>query len=292
MPSVELTPASVPTLSLESPHWVGTAASPLIDLTLCPPGWPPGVRAALTTRAGGVSSAPWHSWNLGNHVGDNPQHVAENRALLSQRLNVRPVYLQQVHGTEVLALNASTPDGLVADACWTSVPGVACTVMVADCLPLLFCSADGQSVAAVHAGWRGLAGAGGVGVLESLSSHWPAAQQPAERASIQVWLGPCIGPQAFEVGPEVRAAFVAGNPAAAKAFVPTSQHAHDGKWWCDLALLARQRLQALGYNQLHGNDGSPNWCTVSQASVFFSHRRDNVRLGGSGRFAACIWRSA
>ena len=272
--------------------WAGTAPEPLIDLTAQLRGWPPAVRAALTTRAGGVSTAPWDQWNLGDHVGDHPTHVAHNRQLLAQRLGARPVFLQQVHGTQVVALSASTADGTVADACWTDAPGVACTVMVADCLPLLLASADGQSVAAAHAGWRGLAGTQGQGVLETLSRDWPAARHAPDRAGIRVWLGPCIGPQAFEVGPEVRAAFVATHPAAAAAFVPTAQHAQDGKWWCNLALLARQRLQALGYTQLHGNDGSPGWCTVTQPSVFFSHRRDSRRLGGSGRLAACIWRPA
>lgn len=283
------TPASAPTLRPEAP-WAGAAPAPLIDLTTLWPDRPAGVQAALTTRAGGVSGAPWDQWNLGDHVGDHPAHVADNRRLLAQRLGARPVYLRQVHGTQVVALTADTPDGSQADACWTSQPGVACTVMVADCLPVLLCSADGQSVAAAHAGWRGLAGADGLGVLEALSREWPAASEPAARAGIRVWLGPCIGPQAFEVGPEVRAAFVAPDPAAEQAFVPTPQHAQDGKWLCHLPLLARQRLQALGYTHIDGNDGSPAWCTVTQASVFFSHRRDSRRFGNSGRFAACIWR--
>ena len=248
--------------------------------------------AVLSTRVGGVSAAPWDAWNLGSHVGDDPVHVADNRRLLAQRLGTRPVYLQQVHGTQVVALHADTPDGTVADACWTDAPGVACTVMVADCLPLLFCTADGRSVAAAHAGWRGLAGSHGVGVLETLSRDWPAAQAAAERASLRVWLGPCIGPQAFEVGPEVREAFLTGHPDAAAAFQPGPRHAQDGKWLCDLPMLARQRLQVLGYTEVWGNDGSPAWCTVTQRSVFFSHRRDSGRLGSSGRFAACIWRRA
>lgn len=246
----------------------------------------------MSTRQGGVSAPPWDSWNLGDHVGDDPRHVAANRRRLLDRLGARPVFLQQVHGTQVLALGPDTPDGQSADACWTDQPGVACTVMVADCLPVLLSSADGRSVAAAHAGWRGLAGSAGQGVLEALCQAWPAARTPAQRAGVQAWLGPCIGPAVFEVGPEVLSAFVQHNPAAVTAFVPSPRVAADGvpRYLCDLALLARQHLQGLGIVHIMGNDGSPGWCTVTQASVFFSHRRDSRRLGSSGRQAACIWR--
>ncbi len=242
------------------------------------PQWPvgEGVQARCSTREGGVSVAPWHSLNLGDHVGDDLVAVAANRARYAQHLGVRPVFLHQVHGVDTLELDATTPDGLQADACHTQARGVACTIMVADCLPVLLADTRGARVAAAHAGWRGLLGQGGHGVLES-------AMQPLDAAHTQAWLGPCIGPSAFEVGEEVRAAYAAHDAACAAFFRPASP----GKWLADLPGLARQRLQALGLapDCIHGNDGSPSWCTVTQPSRFFSHRRDRV----SGRIAASIW---
>ena len=246
------------------------------------PQWPApaNVHAFCTGRAGGVSAAPYDALNLGEHVGDLPQAVAANRAQVQQALGVRPVFLNQVHGTEVLALHADCADGAQADGSWTDAPGLACTVMVADCLPVLLCSLDGERVAALHAGWRGLAGgAGATGVLESfLQSQSALGVAPAQWMA---WLGPCIGPQAFEVGDGVRAAFVDQYSAASQAFKPHGP----GKWLADLALLARQRLQAAGVAQVYGNDGSVPWCTVGNPLRFFSHRRDRV----SGRQAAGIW---
>jgi len=243
------------------------------------PKWPAPatVRAVCTTRAGGRSLPPYDSLNLGDHVGDDPLAVGANRAVLAQALAARPVFLQQVHGHGVVALDAHTPQGTEADACLTRERGVACTVMVADCMPLLFTDGQGSFVAAAHAGWRGLAGAGGVGVLEALQ-----AALGETRGALMAWLGPCIGPQAFEVGPEVRAAFEAHDPQAAACFRAA---ATPGKWLADLPALARQRLAALGITQVYGNDGSNGWCTVAHPSRFFSHRRDRV----SGRLAACIW---
>lgn len=259
------------------------------DLMVAGTHWPAGVRAAFTTRHGGVSAPPFNSWNLGDHVGDAPDAVAENRRRLAERLHARPVFLQQVHGCDVLPVTVDAADQSVADACWTSEPGVACTVMVADCLPLLFSTADGTSVAAVHAGWRGLVGRGGIGVIESLCRDWPGAQSPAQREHVQVWLGPCIGPSAFEVGEDVRSAFVEHDPNAARHF--QAQGSGNGpKYLCNLPALARDRLARLGINAIHGNDGSEPWCTVSNPSLFFSHRRDAARLGSTGRMAACIWR--
>jgi len=243
------------------------------------PKWPAPatVRAICTTRAGGRSLPPYDSLNLGDHVGDDPLAVGANRAVLAQALGARPVFLQQVHGRGVVTLDAHTPQGTQADACLTRERGVACTIMVADCLPLLFTDARGSVVAAAHAGWRGLAGEGGVGVIETLH----AALQVDAR-ELMVWLGPCIGPQAFEVGPEVKAAFEARNPRASACFQPA---AAPGKWLADLSALARLRLMALGITQVYGNDSSPSWCTATHPSRFFSHRRDRV----SGRLAACIW---
>lgn len=248
--------------------------------------WPPipGVQACMSERPGGVSAPPWDALNLGNHVGDDPQAVARNRQLLAQRLGARPVFMEQVHGTAVLALGRDTPDGLQADACWTKEPGVACTVMVADCLPVLLCDEQGQWVAAAHAGWRGLAGVQGQGVLESLWQQLLA--QGADASRTRAWLGPCIGPQAFEVGPEVLEAFAQGGLALAGYFRPQP----GGRFLADLAGLAHWRLQQLGIERAAGNTRQPDWCTVAQPSRFFSHRRDSRVLGSTGRMAACIWR--
>ena len=251
------------------------------------PDWPApsGVRAVFTTRAGGLSAVPYDSLNLGDHVGDLPARVAANRALLRQALGSHAVFLQQVHGSEVLALDAAMEDGLQADACMTKDAGVACTIMVADCLPVLLATEDGAMVAAAHAGWRGLAGGKDAkGVLESVH----AAMNTHARTI--AWLGPCIGPSSFEVGPEVKAAFEAGQPEAASLFAPTGA----GKYLADLPGLARLRLKALGITNVYGNDGSDAWCTVRNPSKFFSHRRDagpaGNGFGTTGRMAACIWR--
>ncbi len=251
------------------------------------PDWPAplSVRALCTTRAGGVSVGPYSSLNLGTHVGDQAAHVARNRAILQQTLAARPVFLNQVHGTAVLELHADTPDGAQADGAFTTDRGLACTMMVADCLPILLCDALGTRVAAVHAGWRGLAGEGGIGVVEQAFRRFrPAALVDTNQGASELiaWLGPCIGPDAFEVGPEVLAAFTASLPQARNCFRPRP----GGKWLADLSALARQRLQAAGVSRVFGNDGSPPWCTVGNPLRFFSHRRDR---GVSGRFAASIW---
>jgi len=246
------------------------------------PDWPApaGVRALCTTRAGGVSVPPFDGFNLGDHVRDRPDAVAANRAALAGlTAPARPVFLQQVHGTQVCRLGAATPDGAVADAALVTGPGLAATIMVADCLPVLFAHGSGRAAAAAHAGWRGLAG----GVLEATVAALHEAAGPGE---VIAWLGPAIGPTAFEVGDEVRAVFVAAEAAAAGLFTP---HATPGKWWANLPGLARQRLAAAGVRRVHGNDGGPDWCTVGQPSRFFSHRRDAARLGSTGRFAACVW---
>ena len=232
------------------------------------------MRVFCSTRHGGVSPAPYDSLNLGDHVGDQPAHVAQNRLLWAELCRARPVFLQQVHGTQVVEITAQTPDGTQADACWTSATDVACTIMVADCLPVLFHAPAQKRVAAAHAGWRGLAG----GVLEN------TVQSLIGKGSVedvQAWLGPCIGPTAFEVGEEVREAFVAADPHAQAAFKPL---ATPGKYLADLPALARQRLHGAGVTQVEGNDGSLSWCTFNQAQTFYSHRRDGV----SGRFAASI----
>jgi len=247
------------------------------------PDWPapPNVRALCTSRKGGGSAGPYSGLNLGLHVGDDPHAVEGNRRQLQAAIGVRAVFLNQVHGVHVAAIDAQSPDGMVADGAVTEAIGLACTVMVADCLPVLLCDAQGRAVAAAHAGWRGLLGAGGQGVLEAAVASLGERVPPQ---GLMAWLGPCIGPAAFEVGDEVRAAFVADSARAAQCFKAHAQ----GKWLADLPGLARQRLSALGVEGIYGNDGSQPWCTVANPSRFFSHRRDAV----SGRLAACIWRVA
>ena len=248
------------------------------------PDWPApaGVRAVFSTRAGGVSAAPFDSLNLGSHVGDDALAVASNRARFRAATGAEPVFMQQPHGVRCADLDlwtaAETP---TADACVTGTAGRACTVMVADCLPLLFCDAKGLAVGAAHAGWRGLA----AGVVESCVASL-RARLGAPDAALIAWLGPCIGPDAFEVGDEVRQAFVATDPAAAACFKPG---AAPGKWLADLSGLARRRLAKLGIGAVYGNDGSAGWCTVGEASRFFSHRRDAGRFGSTGRMAASVW---
>lgn len=253
-----------------------------------PAGWiapewpaPASVRAVCTTRAGGTSPAPYDALNLGDHVGDEPQAVATNRKILSEALQARPVFLKQVHGSGTVLVKADTPDGTEADGCVTTASRVACTMMVADCLPVLFAAEDGRAVGAAHAGWRGLAGEGGQGILESTIERL-RSESGVHQSEILAWLGPCIGPHAFEVGPEVKAAFVAHDPDAAAFFSPHG----NGKWLADLQGLARRRLQAMGVTRIYGNDGGQEWCTVANPSRFFSHRRDRI----SGRFAASVWR--
>ena len=272
------------------------------------PDWPvpQNVKAVFTTRAGGVSAAPYDSMNLGDHVGDAPTQVHANRALLQRAIGARPVFLKQVHGSAVLTLDAASADGQQADACVTTQRRLACNIRVADCLPVLLSTEQGDVVAAAHAGWRGLAANGldprGSGVLDSVYASFSAlAQSGRAQAAIKTiaWLGPCIGPSAFEVGAEVRAALVATQPEARRFFVALAPSGASGerKYLADLAGLARMRLQALGVSRIYGNDGSAPWCTVSNPSRFFSHRRDAAipgngfgnGFGTTGRMAACIW---
>ena len=245
------------------------------------PDWPapPGVRSVFTTRAGGVSVPPFDSFNLGDHVRDEPLAVVANRERLAAfTAPARPVFLRQVHGTQVVHLDPETPNGTEADGCVVNVPGVAATIMVADCLPVLFAHASGTTVAAAHAGWRGLA----AGVLQATAL---AVRAAAGEGELMAWLGPCIGPKSFEVGAEVCEAFVNVDPDAVAHFWPNGE----GKYLADLPALARRALQAAGISDVHGNDGSEAWCTFADASRFFSHRRDAARLGSTGRMAASIW---
>lgn len=255
------------------------------------PDWPApaGVRALFTTRVGGVSQPPFDSFNLGDHVRDDAASVMDNRARLRTITSpARPVFLQQVHGTHVVHLDATTPDGTEADACVVRAgAGLAATIMVADCLPILLACKAGTAVAAAHAGWRGLAGGVVEATVRALQEVRPGAAVPLQGGGSEViaWLGPCIGPQAFEVGPEVVEAFVTPDPGATGCFNAQP----GGRFLADLPALARRRLLAVGVSSVHGNDGSLPWCTVAQSARFFSHRRDAVRLGSTGRMAACVW---
>jgi YfiH family protein len=248
-----------------------------------------GVTACMTARAGGVSPPPWDTCNLGDHVGDDPERVRRNRAVLAAHLPARPVFLDQVHGETVVRLSGVPAEGLVAsvmraDGAVCTEPGVACVVMVADCLPILLSAPEGRGVAALHAGWRGLAGSGsacpsGRGIVHT-GVRALCEATGADPHDLRAWLGPCIGPQAFEVGADVLAGFGLSARAgeAAPRFAPRSGHV--GKWLADLPGLARDRLAAIGVRQIEGGQ----WCTVSAAGRFFSHRRD----GRSGRQAAAI----
>lgn len=232
------------------------------------PDWPApaGVKACVTTRAGGVSLAPFDSLNLGDHVEDSPVAVLENRRRLTAAFDIQPAWLRQVHG--VVVVNADPGQIAEADGSWTETPGVACTAMTADCLPALFCNKAGTRVAAAHAGWRGLA----AGVLEAAADSLGAVP-----TDVLVWLGPAIGPKAFEVGPEVREAFMQQHPQTAQAFVPSH---NPGKFLADIYQLARLRLAARGITAVYGG----GLCTVTDPR-FFSYRRSPR----TGRFASLIW---
>ncbi len=246
--------------------------------------FPTGIHALCTTRLGGVSVGPFESFNLGDHVQDDPNAVIRNRALLQAELGgARPVFLSQVHGVDVVGLHPQTPDGTTADACFTQCAQLACTIMVADCLPLLLTDAAGSIVAAAHAGWRGLA----AGVVEQTVQAM-CTQAKLKPSQVRVWLGPCIGPETFEVGDDVRQAFIHhAAPEFSKSGRFFKSHpTHAGHWLVDLAGLARLRLQAMGVTAVDGNDSTSGWCTVTQTSRLFSYRRDGL----TGRFAVCIWR--
>jgi len=239
------------------------------------------VGAVMSTRAGGCSQGVWQGLNLGSHVGDDADDVASNRRLFADELCAVPVFLNQVHGKEVVRLAAADGrPGLAprtADAAFTTEPGIACTVLVADCLPLLMAAPQGRGVAAAHAGWRGLAGGVVDAAVESLCDAASCAP-----GNLRVWLGACIGPQRFEVGADVLQAFGADSGAPEQprfAAAPPQQGVR--KWHADLPGLARERLARLGVRDVSGGA----WCTVSDASRFFSFRRDGV----TGRMAAAVW---
>ncbi len=240
----------------------------MANLTFIAPDWPApaNVKALQTTRDGGVSQGVYASLNLGDHVEDHPQHVAANRQLLSAYLPSEPVWLNQVHGVRVIdaALSSCLES---ADASFATRKQVVCVTMTADCLPVLLCDQAGTAVAAIHAGWRSLCD----GVIEATVNA-----MPVQADQLMAWLGPAIGPEAFEVGGEVRAQFIAQDAQAELAF-----KAKGDKWLGDLYAIARQRLQTLGVTQIYGGGR----CTFSEPETFFSFRRD----GDTGRMGCFIW---
>ena len=247
-------------------------------LNFITPNWPApkNIHALQTTRnsenrEGGVSHAPFNSLNLGSHVKDNPIHVAQNRQLLSQFLPSEPVWLNQIHGINVIdAANTNcVPD---ADASFTTRKNVVCVTMTADCLPILVCDSAGTLVASIHAGWRSLCD----GVIEAT-----IAKLPANPADLMAWLGPAIGPNAFEVGSDVRAQFMEKDAQAELAFKKHGEDQEQDKWLADIYKIATQRLNNLGVTKIYGG----NRCTFTEKDQFFSFRRD----GATGRMATLIW---
>lgn len=250
-------------------------------LNIITPDWPApaNVRAAVTTRTGGVSRAPYDSFNLATHVDDDVAAVSTNRALLAQHLSLpeQPVWLTQVHGVEVLRRTGESVDlSKPYDACYSNRANTVCAVLTADCLPVLFCSRDGKEIAAAHAGWRGLAN----GVLAAT-----VAQFACSPSNIYAWLGLAIGPQSFEVGDEVRQSFLTHWQNCDKTMIQqcfVSQG--NNRWLCDLYALARLQLHTLGITAIYGGGED----TYRDEGRFYSYRRDR----NTGRMASLIWRSA
>ncbi len=281
--------------------------------SLIVPDWPAPVqvRAASTLRTGGTSQGDYASLNLSTGVGDDAEAVTRNREILADMLDLpaEPLWLKQVHGTTVLDLDGGRPASRrsaserpafrrsalerpafrrsalersvpkrassrqppAADGAVTSRPGQPCVIQTADCLPILLCDISGTRVGAAHAGWRGLAG----GVLESA-----VQRMSADPGQLLAWIGPGIGPRAYEVGAEVMDAFIAIDPSAAQCFAANAR----GRWQADLYGLARQRLRAAGVEAIYGGD----WCTHTETKRFFSHRRE----APCGRMATVIWLEA
>lgn len=255
-------------------------------MTFIKPLWPAPswVKAISTTREGGFSLPPFDGLNLGAHVGDNAEHVEKNRAWLAKEIKIpAPVtWLNQVHGVEAITLPYKGHDPLFsaqypwisppnADASFTQEKETVCIVMTADCLPVLFCDDQGTQVAAAHAGWKGLLD----GVLEKTLNKFKTPH------NIMAWLGPAIGANSFEVGGEVRAQFLKKDEGAHVAFKPHTKTSHKDRWLADIYLLAKRRLHLAGVTMIYGGE----YCTFSDASRFFSYRRDNI----TGRQASFIW---
>jgi len=236
------------------------------------PNWPAplNVRALFTTRNGGISSGPYASFNLGDHVGDTPHTVNQNRAKLLKALPNEPKWLNQVHGSMPIWVDNNT-NILKGDAALSRTRNIVCAILTADCLPVFLCDKTGTTVGIVHAGWRGLA----AGVIEQT-----IAEMKKECIHIMAYLGPAIGPDYFEVGEEVRHSFIKQDKMSTPAFTPYNG-VDSKKWLADIFLLARQRLAAAGVTKVYSNEE----CTYSNSDKFFSYRRD----GDTGRMASLIW---
>jgi len=258
------------------------------EFEVLPADWPApaNVRALTTTRAGGVSRGPYESLNLGDHVGDDPDAVRQNRKRLYEALALpaEPVWLRQVHGVHVIDAATAAP-GVEADGAWSDRPGVVCAVLTADCLPIFLCDRKGTRVALLHAGWRGLAG----GIVESGVRALNASPE-----ELLVWLGPAIGSDSYEIGEDMRRAFVDSDAGAAEAFRPVGTE----RWRADLYALARRRLRQAGVRAVHGG----GHCTLRERERFYSFRRAGMRQcrgrqdaesdrrdGVTGRMASLIW---
>ena len=241
------------------------------------PQWP-GVAYFCSTRNGGVSQAPWNSLNVGQHTGDDPLHVAENRRRLAPAAGPL-VWLRQVHGTDVYDVDdhrdLPCPGEISADALITSRSDRVLAIMTADCLPVVLGSADGEVIGVAHAGWRGLAAGVLENTLTALQKKYDGPQEPQWRA----WIGPGIGQSYFEVGDEVRSAFVSTDGATSGFFMPAGQN---GKWWADLSAIARHRLHKNGVGQID----AAGLCTYTRADLFYSYRRENL----TGRMVTLAWR--
>lgn len=254
------------------------------QLKFIQPIWPApaNVKALQTTRQGGFSQGLYASLNLAEHVNDDSIAVAQNRQLLKPYLPNEPVWVNQVHGIEVIdaAKNAYLADyrNSCADGSFSTHKNIVCVTMTADCLPVLLCDTAGTVVAAVHAGWRGLCD----GVIEAAVHKILNQPNSILPSNILVWLGPAIGPNVFEVGAEVREQFVQKDSQAEAAFKP-----HGDKWLCDIYIIAKQRLNNLGVTQIYGSSINEDFCTYTDATRFFSFRRDNL----TGRMASLIWLS-
>ncbi|SEL41178.1 peptidoglycan editing factor PgeF [Nitrosovibrio tenuis] len=239
------------------------------------PDWPAprNVKAVFTTRNGGTGSGPYASLNLGDHVGDDPLTVEKNRALLRHALPDEPRWLNQVHGNVPISIDGDCTAPCHGDAAFSLRPGNVCAVLVADCLPILLCNHAGTMVGVIHAGWRGMA----EGVIERTLSRINTTATRHTR--MMAWLGPAIGPNHFEVGEEVRQAFIGHDRKADVAFLPNFRN--EAKWFADLFTLARQRLVKAGVGEIYGG----GQCTFSDPTRFFSYRRDGI----TGRMAGLIW---
>ena len=250
-------------------------------MSLISPVWPspPMIHALLSTRSGGVSKPPFESLNLGDHVGDRTEDVLANRAIFTKALPGDPLWLKQTHSAVVSSPEARKKNAssvIEADASVSNIPGEPLIIMTADCLPVLFTNSQGTIVGAAHAGWRGLC----AGVLENTIDELLYLSKETKAADLLVWLGPAIGPEAFEVGEDVVRAFQdSGFPFSGEAFKPIA--GKSGKFLADIYRLAKDRLEARGVKSIYGGE----YCTVEDVELFFSYRRD----GKTGRFTSAIW---